>query len=183
MAKPKRDPRTGRYLKRNAPKSKPKAIATARKPTARAKPKTFARSYRGNPATPDVVKMFKDGTITAAQILIGKATARSVPDLLGFARAGTPGLAIQAAVAIAAGYVASMFLGARAGAAILAGGITAPLETIVIQEGVPWLGPALTPTLAGYVPGGGNFAPLGAYPRRKALAGYVQARNNAAAVA
>ena len=82
---------------------------------------------------------FIDGAVEAGQILIGKAVARSIPDLANLPKEGNVGLAIQGGVALAAGFVADMFLSRDAARAILAGGLTAPLETLIVAYQVPWL--------------------------------------------
>lgn len=119
------------------------------------------RSYRRNPAMPDVFGLLMDGTIQAGQVLVGKAATRSVPDLFQLPKQGNVGLAVQGAVAVGLGWVADMFLSKDAARAILAGGLTAPMETMIVAYQVPWLSTALAPTTAN-----GN---LQAYVRRRAV--------------
>lgn len=119
----------------------------------------------------DLVGSFTDGAIEAGQILVGKAVVRSVPDLAGLPKEGNVGLAVQAATALFAGFVSEMFLSKEASRAILAGGLTAPLETVIVAYQVPWLSGALSPvtqsaTLGAYVRGGGR-ASLGKYVRSR----------------
>lgn len=116
------------------------------------------------------------GAIEAGQVLFGKALVRSVPDLAGLPKEGNVGLAVQAAVALVGGILADMFLSKDASRAILAGGLTAPLETVIVAYKVPWLSGALSPvtqtsTLSAYVmSGNGNNMRLGAYARERLAA-------------
>ena len=147
---------------------KPKA--KRKNPARRAAPRAAAprraaprRNAPRRPKMPDLVGMLMDGTVNAGQVLVGKAAARSVPDLMGLPKEGNTGLAIQAAVAVGIGFVADMFLSRQAAAAILAGGLTAPLETFLVAQDVPWIGEALSPvTAAAEV---GSYT-MGRYPAR-----------------
>lgn len=116
---------------------------------------------------PDIMGMAIGGATTATQVLLGKAATRSVPELANLPRSGNTGLAVQALVAIALGYVSAEFLSREAAAAILAGGLTAPLEDFIVAQNVPWLSEALGP---GATTNGGS---VGRYPHKPALvAGY-----------
>lgn len=169
---PKRDAK-GRFIKTSRARKRRNAPTRKKTTTAR------KRTYRRNPATPDVLVMLRDGGIAATQVLVGKAVVRSVPDLLNLPKQGNVGLAVQAALALATGYVSSMFLSRGAAAAMMAGGLTAPIETLLVANNVPWIGEALSPTteqaaVNGYM-GAGRYphTPMGRYPRPvAALAGY-----------
>lgn len=169
-------PNKGRFKKRarakrrNPPRAAarraaPRRAAARRAPARRAPAR---RSYRRNPARPDVVKMLTRGTVTATQVLLGKAAARAVPDMLNLPKGGNQGLAVQVATALGVGYVAAMFFTQTTAAAILAGGLTAPIETLIVQAQLPYLSQYLSPNgsgvVAGYVPRAGH----------RPLAGYVQ---------
>lgn len=189
MAKPKRDAR-GRFVKKSTARRKTtrrKAPARRRKPAARRR----APARRNPPRRrkmPDVIGMFTQGTMAAAQVLVGKAAARSVPDLVGLPKQGNVGLATQAGVALAIGYVADMFLSRQTAAAILAGALTAPLETFIVAQNVPWLSTALSPTtasaeVAGYMgryPRPAVMAGVSRYPQPALVAGYPQAAEGCA---
>jgi len=115
---------------------------------------------------PDIMGMAVGGATTATQVLLGKAATRSVPELANLPRSGNTGLAVQALVAIALGYISAEFLSREAAAAILAGGLTAPLEDFIVAQNVPWLSEALGP-------GASPTNNVGRYPQRPALvAGY-----------
>lgn len=115
----------------------------------------------------------------ATQVLVGKAATRSIVDLTGLPKQGNAGLATQVGVALALGFVADMFMSAAGARAILAGGLTAPIETMIVAWDVPWLATALSPTtanadLGAYVMGARvapNANSLSAYVRRKPIAG------------
>jgi len=166
---PKRDAK-GRFVR----KSRARRNAPKRKTTTRRR-----RTYKRNPVkAPDIFVMLKDGSIAATQVLVGKAVVRSVPDLLNLPKQGNVGLAIQAAVALGTGYLSSMFLSRGAAAAMMAGGLTAPIETLLVSNNVPWIGEALSPTsdaaaVSGYMGRYPQAPGMGRYPRPvAALAGY-----------
>jgi hypothetical protein len=74
-------------------------------------------------------------------------------------KAGNVGLAVQVATALALGYMSEMFFTKNTAAAILAGGLTAPVETLIVGANVPYLSAYLSPVgagngVAGYVPSG-----------------------------
>ena len=145
-------------------------------PRARTNAPRRARRRTGGLAGFDFVGSFVAGATEATQVLVGKALARSVPDLVGLPKQGNIGLAIQTGVALLTGYAAEMFVSAGAARALMAGGLTAPLETLIVAYNVPWLAPALHPVtgqnaLGSYVMGA-NGAALAA-GRRRALGRYV----------
>ena len=176
MAKAKRDPRTGRFVKKTTARRRTTTKRRAPRKTAARKTTTRRRTYRSNPRRPDLVKMFTNGTMTAAQVLVGKAAARSIPDLTGLPKQGNTGLAIQAGVAVALGYVADMFTTPSTAAAILAGGLPAPLETFLVAQNVPWIGEALSPVTqqaeVENLTGMGRYPGVSSYPRPALVAGY-----------
>lgn len=129
--------------------------------TTRSRTRTRRRRARSNPRRMPVLQQFTDGVVEAGQILVGKAAARSIPDIVNLPKEGNVGLAIQAGTALVIGYVADMFLSRDASRAMTAGALTAPLETLIVSSGVPWLAPALSPTSAA-----NN---LSAYTRRRSV--------------
>lgn len=169
----------GRFKKRGRSRSRRKRRSRSRRrlpprdsmgrfvstnPRRRRRRSTRRRYYRRNqPMLPGVVGLLMDGTIEAGQILVGKAATRSVPDLFQLPKQGNVGLAVQGAVAVGLGWIADMFLSKPTARAILAGGLTAPLETAIVAFNVPWLSTALAPTTAS-----GN---LQAYVRRRTAPG------------
>lgn len=173
----------GRFIKKSSARRRTRRNAPKRKAPKRKAP--ARRSYAKNPRTPDVVTMLMDGSIAASQVLVGKAVARSVPQMANLPKEGNVGLAVQAGVALATGYVASMFLSRGAAAALMAGGLSAPIETLIVANNVPFLSEALSPatvqaSVNGYR-GVGRYAhtrtdrQLGRYAHTRpmqALAGY-----------
>lgn len=164
-AKPARDAR-GRFIK----KSRARRKTTRRKTPTRKRKTTRRRTYRSNPKAPDVVTMLLDGSIAASQVLVGKAAARAVPEMANLPKQGNVGLAVQAAVALASGYVASMFLSRGSAAAIMAGGLSAPIETLIVANNIPFLSEALAPQTAqaavnGYGMGRYSHSQVGRYPQ------------------
>lgn len=104
----------------------------------------------------------------AGMILLGKATVRSVPRMINLPTAGFAGLAVQTGAALLGGAIVDQIFGSRAGSIALAGGLSAPLENIVVSMNIPFISPALSTQAAetatqGYMAAGGNNA-LSAYP-------------------
>lgn len=137
-----------------------KAVTRRRSPAAR-------RTYRRNPARPDVVKMLTRGGLTATQVLLGKAATRAVPDMMNLPKAGNAGLAVQVATALALGYVGEMFFSKTTAAAILAGGLTAPVETLLVTADIPFVSQYLAP--------GAAASSVAGYVQRSPISGYVPA--------
>lgn len=109
------------------------------------------RPTRYNPRrrTPAAIMgTFIDSTIEAGQVLIGKALVRTVPDMAGLPKEGYTGIAVQIGSALAIGFVADMFVSKGAARALTAGALTAPLETLIVANRVPWLSGALSPVTA-----------------------------------
>lgn len=102
-----------------------------------------------------------EGAVDAFLVLTGKAATRSIPLLANLPKEGNIGLAVQALTAIVVGMVAQQFLKPAQAKMLTAGGLTAPLETLIVSYNVPFLAPALQPVEAD--------AQLSAY-----LGGYVQ---------
>jgi hypothetical protein len=88
-------------------------------------------------------KNLMGGVIDAGEVLVGKVVVRTVPGLIGFGSSDTIGLAIQALTAIVAGGVAHTFVNHNAGKMVLAGGLAAPLETLIKSLNIPLISSAL----------------------------------------
>lgn len=190
MARRKRDAR-GRFVKTSRARPKRRRARRRNAPQAkrRAAPRRAApkrRTYRRNPVrSPQLFTMLKDGGIAATQVLVGKALVRSVPQMINLPKGGNVGLAVEAALALGLGYVASMFFSRGSAAAIMAGGLTAPIETLIVARNVPWFSEALSPaavqaSVNGYLGAGRYPQPgqVGRYPQPRpvaALMGYPDA--------
>ena len=159
----------GRTVAKRTTKRNPtRKRAAARRRTTR------KRTYRRNPRRVDIVQTLTNGVVEAGQILIGKAAVRSIPDLARLPKQGNTGLAVQIGTALAIGYGAEMFLSPAASRAMMAGALSAPLETLIVSYRVPWLSTALSPVTAeagvsAYVMGSPS-ASLGRYARRPRIA-------------
>ena len=176
----------GQFRKRASSRKRNPTPRTTRQAAPRARATTRRRvknpgrtvARRRNAPRMNVVKKLQTGVMGAAGVLIGKAGARTIPVLAGLPKGGNTGLLIQAATAIALGMAADRVLGKRMGEMVLAGALTAPLETLVVSYNVPFLAPALSPTtsvaeLGAYVHGG---AALGSYVPAPGLGSYVTPR-------
>lgn len=109
-----------------------------------------------------VTKQLTEGAQDAALVLVGKAATRTIPLMANLPKEGNLGLAIQALTAVVTGMIASRVLSPSRARMVLAGGLTAPMETLVVSYNVPFLAPALQPVesdaqlsayLGGYVEG------------------------------
>ena len=138
---------------------------------------TTTTTRRRNPAKQNLVGDLIDGVADAGGVIAGRIGARSLPQVLGIQQAGNMGLLIQVLVAIAGGWIADQFLSKNMAKMILAGGLTAPLETLAVAMNVPFVAEALSPAVAqqaleGY--SGGLYPRMGRYPRN-ALGAYPRA--------
>jgi hypothetical protein len=118
----------------------------------------------------------------------------------GIPREGNLGLGVQALTALGLGLVASRVFKPERAKMVLAGALSAPVETLILTYRVPWLSNALSPTtvqsqVSAYVQpsrlpngnGGGRVAryveagSMGRYvPANVGLAGYVEDYDEAA---
>ncbi len=87
------------------------------------------RRYHRNPVGSIPARLF-NGVIDAGEVLIGKGAARVVPGLIGMDRESTTGLIAQAAVGAIAG-IGAHYVSPNAGKMVLAGGFSAPIESLI----------------------------------------------------
>lgn len=168
-----------RSRKRNPPrKARGTAVArrrtTTRAKASRARPR--ARAPRRNPprfSIRGVTKQLTDGAMDATLVLAGKAATRTIPLAANLPKGGNLGLAVQALTAVVVAMVAQRVLSPARARMVLAGGLSAPVETLIVSYKVPFLAPALQPVeadaqLSAYGLGGYVTTPI------EQLAGYVQ---------
>lgn len=141
---------------------------SSRKRTTRKRSTRRRSSSRTRRRNPDIFGQAMNAGRDAALLLAGEAVTRSVPRMTGLPSTGPAGLAVQAAVAVAAGMAAERFMSADAGEIVMAAGLAVPLRSLIVGANVPVISDALR--------SGG----VGAYvqPRRRSMAGrmgaYVQ---------
>lgn len=143
----KRNPHGGSYAaapKRRAPQG--------RAPQRAAAPQAKRQSYgkrRSNPrlTVRGMTKSLMDGTMDAVLVLTGKAATRTIPIVANLPKEGNVGLAVQALTAVVVGLVAGRvgIFNPTQARMLLAGGLTGPLETLIVANNIPFLGPALSP--------------------------------------
>ena len=80
-----------------------------------------------------------NGAIDASEVLVGKVVVRAIPPMVGLPSGDTTGLLVQALTAVLAGGVAHAFVSSNAGKMVLAGGLAAPLETLVKGLNIPMI--------------------------------------------
>ena len=125
------------------------------------------RRRKNVPTLKGITQDVTTGAVDAVQVLAGKAAARIIPEQLGIPKEGTTGIAAQAAVAVAVGIFGRQLFGADVAKMMMAGALTAPVESIIVQADVPVLGPALSayPQFRAYVqPGAGDRLPSNRIP-------------------
>lgn len=144
-------PRKGQFRKRAKRSSTKKrrrnpthTTMAANKPRRRNPPRR-----RGFPTVQKMTRDLTQGAMDAALILVGKAGARTIPAMLpNLPKEGNMGLAVQALVAVAVGLAADMVMRPGQAKMVMAGGLTAPVETLVVSLNIPFLADALAPVTA-----------------------------------
>lgn len=96
----------------------------------------FGSSPRG------IVGMITQGGVDALGIVTGKVASRAIPALVGINQTGIAGVAIQAASAVAAGFLGSK-VNRNFGRMVLAGGLAGILEGYAKVANIPVISPAL----------------------------------------
>jgi len=166
-SKPARDKR-GRFVKGGTHRRRRQNPANPAKPRRRASAQKAARSAprsasgrflprhgrrRRNPdgLGTDLVGMLVDGALGAVEVIGGKVAVRALPGVVGLPTAGNTGLAIQAALAVALGWVTDMFAGPDVARMVLAGGLAAPMESMIAGANLPVISTAVSGTMGSYV--------------------------------
>ncbi len=93
----------------------------------------------------NITRTLMDGAMDSALVLTGKAATRMIPHMANLPKDGNIGLAVQGLTAVVVSMLAQNFLRPAQARMILAGGLTAPLETLIVSFNVPFLAPALQP--------------------------------------
>lgn len=134
---------SGRKRKRNPPA---RTRSRAPKRRAAARPRARVRRRRRNPprlSVKGITKSLTEGAQDAVLVLTGKAAVRTIPTLARLPQGGNMGLAVQALTAVGVSILAKGMVSPARAKMILAGGLSAPIETLIISYQVPFLAPAL----------------------------------------
>jgi hypothetical protein len=96
--------------------------------------------YRKNPAFSmrGAIRDLQNGAMNAGMVIIGKTGARVVANFLPLPKEGIMNYVTQIVAALATGMVARQFVGAKQAEFIVAGALSAPVETLL--KGVPVIG-------------------------------------------
>ena len=117
-----------------------RAVAAPRRTTRR------RRSwFRRNPAgfsVSGITKSATQGVIDAGELIVGKTASRLVRGKLGFAGGTTIGAIVEFVTALAGGQLVGKYDG-NFGKMFIAGGIAAPLESVVKSLNLPFISSAL----------------------------------------
>ena len=131
------------------------------------------RRYRQNPAGLGGIMRYlsvnnlMSGVIDAGEVLGGKIVVRTLPGLVGLPTTDMLGLSVQALTAILAGGVAHTFVNPNAGKMVLAGGLAAPLETILKGLNIPFISANLGEDVV-------EIDGISAYPQLNQMGSYPQ---------
>lgn len=138
-----------RSRKRVTKNRRPRAVVRINAPVRRRRrtrtnPPTHRRRYRRNPGLGGIMRYLSvnnlmSGVIDAGEVLGGKIIVRTVPGLVGLPTTDMLGLTVQALTAVLAGGVAHTFINTNAGKMVLAGGLAAPLETLLKGLNIPFI--------------------------------------------
>lgn len=107
-----------------------------------------ARRYRRNPGMKlgfgyFSVRTLMNGAIDGAEVVVGKSLVRTLPGMVGLPTTDQTGLLIQALSAILVGWAGHTFISPNAGKMFLAGGLGAPMETLIKQLNIPFISAGL----------------------------------------
>jgi len=115
-----------------------------------------------------------NGVIDAGEVVIGKAAARTIPTLVGLPTGDTMGLVVQALSALVVGWAGHSFISANAGKMLLAGGLSAPVESLIKQMNLPIISAALGEDVV-EIDGVSGYVQV---PDQSGMSGYVQMGEN-----
>ena len=107
--------------------------------------RTHRRRYRRNPPGFGGVLRYLSpthlfgGVVDAGEVLAGKVVVRTIPGLVGLPTTDMLGLVVQSLTAVLAGGVAHSFVSPNAGKMVLAGGLAAPLESLLKGLNIPFI--------------------------------------------
>lgn len=149
-----------RKRRRANPKRRHRGLFVARKANPGKRRRKARGLFRRNPggAVGSLMGLGKQGLKDAAGVIVGKTATRIVSGLIPFGAAtGIVGTLKQVLVAVGVGYGANRVMGREFARMVVAGGIAAPLETLLKGLNIPVLSPALSA-------GDEAYAAMGAYP-------------------
>lgn len=106
------------------------------------------RRYRRNPGMKlgfgyFSVKTLMNGAIDGAEVVVGKSLVRTVPGMIGLPTSDNTGLLIQAISAVLVGWAGHTLVSPNAGKMFLAGGLAAPMETLIKSLNIPFISAGL----------------------------------------
>ena len=155
---------TKAVTKRRRTRSNPHtAVVRRRRPS--------ARRYRRNPGLSFgyfSVRTLMNGAIDGAEVVVGKSLVRTIPQMIGLPTGDQMGLLVQAISAVVVGWAGHSFISPNAGKMFLAGGLAAPMETLIKQLNIPFISAGLGDDTV-------EIESMGAYPQiTNALSAYPQ---------
>jgi hypothetical protein len=84
-----------------------------------------------------------NGAIDGAEVVVGKSLVRTLPQMVGLPTGDATGLVMQALSAVLVGWAGHSFISPNAGKMMLAGGLSAPMETFIKQLNIPFISAGL----------------------------------------
>ena len=120
------------------------------------------RYRRSNPpfSVRGIIGQLQQGAIDATFVVGGKAGTRIIAGFIPVERAGAMGLAVQVAAALAVGFLGRQ-ISPNASKMMLAGGLSAPIETFIKSMNIPFISANLGDGEGYYAVGS---YPMGSYP-------------------
>jgi len=85
------------------------------------------------------VKTLLNGAIDAGEVVVGKAAARAIPNLVGLPTSDMTGLIVQGLSAVVVGWAGHSFISPNAGKMMLAGALSAPIESFIKSMNIPFI--------------------------------------------
>lgn len=133
-----------------------------------------SRRYRRNPRGLSLgffsITNVMNGAIDAGEVVVGKAATRAIPNLVGLPTTDALGLAVQGLSALVVGWAAHAFISPNAGKMMLAGGLSAPIESFIKSMNIPFLSANLGEDVV-EIEGMGGYVQV---PDQSGMSGYVQ---------
>ena len=133
------------------------------------------RRYRRNPKLSFgyfSIRTLMNGAIDGAEVVVGKSLVRTIPPMIGLPTGDATGLLIQAISAVLVGWAGHTLVSPNAGKMFLAGGLSAPMESLIKQLNIPFISAGLGEDTV-------EIEGMGGYPQITNMGAYPQYGENA----
>jgi hypothetical protein len=89
------------------------------------------------------INTLMNGAIDGAEVVVGKSLVRTLPGMVGLPTSDNTGLLLQAISAVLVGWAGHTLVSQNAGKMFLAGGLSAPMETLIKSLNIPFISAGL----------------------------------------